>query len=342
MWCASRASPVSTTRPTRVRVFSRIRWWWTAPVSSSDGIGARPVGAAAVGQHDEPRAASIAASTSAQISSSRCAQASPPPARSNRPSTTCAAKPGQVALVVDVHDLGQVLLPITGNGSTIWRQEAGLGLEQVPLGADVGAERGDELLADRVQRRVGDLREQLGEVVEHQPRPVRQHGHGGVGAHRADRLGARPRHRRQDDAQLLFGVAEGLLAGQQVRRGRHDVRSRSGSSSRWTSPACSQSAYGCSAASSALISSSSMIRPAAGVDQEDPAGLQPALAHHAARARCRARRPRRPARPGRRLVTQYRPGRRPLRSSTAPITVPSVKAISAGPSHGSISVEWNW
>ena len=39
-WCTSRASPVSTTRPTWVRVFSRIRWWWTAEVSSSDGMGA--------------------------------------------------------------------------------------------------------------------------------------------------------------------------------------------------------------------------------------------------------------------------------------------------------------
>ena len=41
------------------------------------------------------------------------------------------------------------------------------------------------------------------------------------------------------------------------------------------------------------------------------------------------------------LVTQYRPGRSPLRSSTAPMTVPSVNAISAGPSHGSISEAWN-
>ena len=41
-------------------------------------------------------------------------------------------------------------------------------------------------------------------------------------------------------------------------------------------------------------------------------------------------------------VTQYRPGRRPLRSSTAPTTVPSVNAISAGPSHGSMSAAWNW
>jgi len=36
-----------------------------------------------------------------------------------------------------------------------------------------------------------------------------------------------------------------------------------------------------------------------------------------------------------------RPGRNPLRSSTAPITVPSVNATAAGPSHGSIRLAWN-
>jgi hypothetical protein len=40
------------------------------------------------------------------------------------------------------------------------------------------------------------------------------------------------------------------------------------------------------------------------------------------------------------LVMQYRDGRNPLRSSIAPMSVPSVKAIDAGPSHGSISDEW--
>ena len=40
------------------------------------------------------------------------------------------------------------------------------------------------------------------------------------------------------------------------------------------------------------------------------------------------------------LVTQIRLGRRPLRSSTAPITVPSVKHTDAGPSQASINVEW--
>ena len=40
MWCTSRASPVSTTRPTLVRLRSRTRWWCTAETASSDGIGA--------------------------------------------------------------------------------------------------------------------------------------------------------------------------------------------------------------------------------------------------------------------------------------------------------------
>lgn len=39
-------------------------------------------------------------------------------------------------------------------------------------------------------------------------------------------------------------------------------------------------------------------------------------------------------------VIQMRLGRRPLRSSTAPTTVPSEKHTDAGPSHGSISIEW--
>ena len=39
-------------------------------------------------------------------------------------------------------------------------------------------------------------------------------------------------------------------------------------------------------------------------------------------------------------VTQYRAGRRPLRSSTAPTTVPSVKHTAAGPSQGSIKEAW--
>ena len=39
-------------------------------------------------------------------------------------------------------------------------------------------------------------------------------------------------------------------------------------------------------------------------------------------------------------VTQMREGRKPLRSSTAPTTEPSVKHTDAGPSQGSISEPW--
>ena len=41
------------------------------------------------------------------------------------------------------------------------------------------------------------------------------------------------------------------------------------------------------------------------------------------------------------MVRHQRPGRNPLRSNTAPTSVPSVKVTQAGPSHGSISEAWN-
>ena len=123
-----------------------------------------------------------------------------------------------------------------------WQQDlaarAGLGLEQVGLGADGGRQRGDQLLADGVERRVGHLGEELGEVVVEEAGAVREHGDGGVGAHRADGLGAGARHRRQDDPQLLGRVAEqallgdhaAVLGGSMVRAGRSSRRTWSAAS----------------------------------------------------------------------------------------------------------------
>ena len=88
----------------------------------------------------------------------------------------------------------------------------GIGLQQIPLGADGGAHRGDDLFADGVERRVGDLREELREVVVEQARPVGEHGQCRVGAHRADRLLAIAGHGREQHAQVLLRVAEGELA----------------------------------------------------------------------------------------------------------------------------------
>ena len=205
---------------------------------------------------------------------------------------------GQVAVVVDVQDLGQLVVVDHRERQHDLAARGRRADEQVLLRPDQRAERGDELLADRVERRVGDLGEQLGEVVEEQPRPVGEHGDRGVGAHRADRLGAGAGHRRDQDPQLLLGVAEGLLAAYDRLVGVTTC-SRSGRSSRCSSPACSQSSYGCAAASAALTSSSSTIRPRR--CRRGTSG--PAAAGPCARrspGRCRARRPRWPGRPGRR------------------------------------------
>ena len=91
---------------------------------------------------------------------------------------------------------------------------AGVGrrLEQVALGPDRRRDLRHELLADAVERRIGDLGEELLEVVVEQPRPVRQHGERRVGAHGAHGLLAVHRHGREEDAQVLVRVAEGELA----------------------------------------------------------------------------------------------------------------------------------
>ena len=93
----------------------------------------------------------------------------------------------------------------------------GLRIEQVPLAADRGDHRGDDLLADRVERRVGHLGEELLEVVGQELRPVGEHGQRRVVAHRADRLGAVGGHRREDHLQVFERVAEGPLEFEQAR-----------------------------------------------------------------------------------------------------------------------------
>ena len=66
------------------------------------------------------------------------------------------------------------------------RQSRGLRLEQIALRAEARLGGGDDFLADAVDRRIGDLREQLLEVVVEQLRLVREHGERRVVAHRAD------------------------------------------------------------------------------------------------------------------------------------------------------------
>ena len=87
--------------------------------------------------------------------------------------------------------------------------------EQVRLGADAGPDRHHDRLADRVDRRVRHLGEQLLEVGEERRRLVGEDRERDVVAHRADRLLALGRHRREQDPQVLLRVAERELAGAQ-------------------------------------------------------------------------------------------------------------------------------
>ena len=84
--------------------------------------------------------------------------------------------------------------------------------QQVALRPEAEFHARHDFFTDAVERRVRHLRERLREVVEKQPRTFAQHRDRGVGAHRAERFGARRRHRGQQDAHFLLGVTEGALA----------------------------------------------------------------------------------------------------------------------------------
>jgi hypothetical protein len=127
---------------------------------------------------------------------------------------------GEVAVVVDVQDLGQLVVVDDRERQEELPAGRRHGLQQVLLRPEGAPETGHQLLADGVQRRVRDLGEQLPEVVVEQARAVRERRDGRVGAHRTDRLGTAGGHRRHQDAQLLLGVPEhhlppddGLVAG---------------------------------------------------------------------------------------------------------------------------------
>ena len=121
---------------------------------------------------------------------------------------------------VDVSQLGE--LPVVEDRVFDRDLPARLGFrpQQIALRSDRRFHRRDELLADRVERRIGDLREQLLEVVVEQARPFRQHRERRVGAHRPERLFARGGHRTEQEPQVLLRVPERRLALQHGLDGR--------------------------------------------------------------------------------------------------------------------------
>ncbi|CAB4704754.1 unannotated protein [freshwater metagenome] len=127
------------------------------------------------------------------------------------------------AVIVDVDDLGQIVVVDDRKRQHELTTTVRPRCQQVGLGTDCRADRGDDLFTDRVEWRVGDLREQLLEVVEQQTRALAEHSDGSVGAHRAEGLTARLGHRGKDDLQLFVRVAEHLLTAQHALVAEHDV-----------------------------------------------------------------------------------------------------------------------
>lgn len=202
-----------------------------------------------------------------------------------------------VPVGVDVDELGQLIVVDHREGQGDVAAGGRGRLQQIALRAQRGDQRGDQLLADRVQRRVGDLREELGEVVEQQPRPLGEGGDRRVGAHRADRLGAGLGHRRDQDAQLLLGVAEGLLAAGDRGVGVHDVLAlgKVGQVDQTGLEPLAVRLLGGQLGLDLVVLDDAVL---GGVDQEHPARLQLYPCGPPWPGRCPGRRPRRRARPG--------------------------------------------
>ncbi len=187
-----------------------------------------------------------------------------------------------VAVVVDADDLGEVVVVDDGERQDELAARRRAGIEQVVLGPDGGAEGRHQLLAYGVERRVRDLREQLREVVEQQARPFRQHGDGRVGAHRPDRLGPGLGHGREQDLQLLVGVAEHLLAPQHRAVGVHDVLARGQVGQlhdAGVQPVLIRVLGREGRLDLGVVDDAALGR----VDQEHAPGLEPALVHHRVR-----------------------------------------------------------
>ena len=89
---------------------------------------------------------------------------------------------------------------------------AGRLLKQVLLRADGGFQRGDQLFADGVERRIGHLGKELLEIVVEQAGPSGQNGQRDVIAHGADRFFGVLAMGARSILQVLFAVAEDLLA----------------------------------------------------------------------------------------------------------------------------------
>ena len=165
-----------------------------------------------------------------------------------------------------------------GLSITSWRACSGVSSSRFRSEPTSDCTAHHDRLADRVDRRVRHLREELLEVGVEQRPPVGEHGERRVVAHRADRLLGVDRERREHHLHVLLRVAERELQPAQ-RLGRRRAAPARGRSASRTCSRSNHAAYGLRVATSRFTSSSGTMRPCVEVDEEELAGLQPSLAH---------------------------------------------------------------
>ncbi len=117
---------------------------------------------------------------------------------------------------IDVRDLADFFHILVGQNRLMdfkaLSRRVAFEVEQVGARADDRDEAHHQFLADRIDRRVGDLREVLLEISVQHLRLVGEHRDRRVVAHRADGFLAGGAHRRHQHLQVFLCVAEGLLA----------------------------------------------------------------------------------------------------------------------------------
>src|SRR5439155_489225 len=84
-------------------------------------------------------------------------------------------------------------------------------LEQIVLRANGRLRGHDDFFADAINRRVGDLGEELLEIIEKRLGLVREYSQRRIGSHRAERLGSVFGHRQHEQAQIFKCITEGHL-----------------------------------------------------------------------------------------------------------------------------------
>ena len=155
-------------------------------------------------------------------------------------------------------------------------------LEQVALRSDGALQRHDDLLADRVDGGIRDLREELLEVVVEHARLVGHHRQGAVVAHGTQWIAQLGDERQQHELHGLRRVAEGLHAWQKcglVESGRFGGRDVVQFHPLPFQPLAVGSTLGPLGLDLLVGDQATRVE----VDEEDLAGLQAALGHHLGR-----------------------------------------------------------